>query len=113
MKIKELKANIENLHYPIIILDDGTQTNALTVSLRAVYKISALKDLCAELIGLDWRPQEIFNYEREQAKKELFPVLIKAFEQDKRYNKLSLKEKGYYNILKEYDLIEELKGGKA
>lgn len=104
--IKEIKANCEDLHYPFLILSDGTQINARAMSLSFIYGSDKNGLKC---VGQEWKPNEILNYEKERAKIELFPILIKALKENKTYAKLSLIDKGYYEICKNYNLIKELK----
>lgn len=101
--IKEIKQNSENLHYPYLILSNGEVVGCRTMTLRAVYGESLG-------VGSLWNPTKEFNYEKEMARIELFPLLIPALKEAVVYSKLSLKHKGYFSICKDYDLIKELKG---
>jgi hypothetical protein len=105
--IKELIRNNEDLHYPYLVLSNGERVKVSTYYLNEKYQRKDNLDL--DLIGRDFDKEDYFVFCQKRARIELLPIVKSALKEDKRYSKLSLTNKGYYEILKKYDLIKELK----
>lgn len=97
MLIKEIQQNKENLHSPFVVLDNGERVNIAVFTLRALYGEGLG-------IGKEYNKEEVFNFEREQAIKELLPIVKKELSEVKTYNRLSQRAKGFYSILKNYKI---------
>lgn len=111
-QIVNIMVNTENLQLPYVILSNNEKIAVNSMVLREVYAYSEIN----EIIGKEYNKDIIYNTYKTHALKEVIPLLINAINELKKsgitkgfYSKLSLKDKGYYEIAKTYNLMESIK----
>lgn len=112
MKITQFKVNNENLHIPILILEDGSEKMVNTLILRRVYGYSG--DINIITIGQEFKEKEILEEYQKEAKitipelKEKITDLRREGKEKGFYKYLDFRGKYLWEILKEFNLLKEI-----
>jgi hypothetical protein len=115
MKIIKFEANIENLHYPIITLEDGTKKKVNTIILRRIYGgCSSNTSLNEVIIGEQFDDTKILEEYQKEAKITI-PELKKKIENLKLdgikkgfYKYLDMRGKYLWEVMKQLNLLGQL-----